>query len=676
MRLRKSKAMFLPLLFLLLLAPPPQFCNLFISIAEGTDSPVELPEEVVMADTEEEDRLLLSPGTVTVIHPQEMKGEQKNLPELLKRVPGLHIMEAKGRGAYTVATIRGSSASQVSVFVDGVLMNLGNEEAVDLTTIPVDNVERIEVYRGYVPARFAGASMGGVINIITKKPYKQEGEISVGVGSFGKVKTNLAYSQPLGDGTVFLGTNYEKSDGDFEYLNDNATEFTSRDDYWTRRQNNSYANKDVLLKWVNDEWQLRFSWKENDRDQPYDAAGNDRPSSKRGATLDTEQTAFSVGKRFKSGALDWGIKADYLYQNRAFDNPENSVGALNHYHNEHKTNRFGIAVDASLPLGERHLLEFLGDYSNERLEITGDKFGFLPPIAELGRDAYNLQLQDTISLNKADSMWLTPIVRYNYMDGKGEASWGVAFNSRLSESLTLKATYGTYNRAPKLFEQYGDGATIVPNEDQLLWEDGTQYDIGLEYKGKYKDINFMASAAYFGRESNNLIELVYYGPTLAKYENVGKAEIYGIEFEGKAVWDTWELFVSATWLHAMNCTDGDIYAFRDGYRLPHKPEYEGTVRLSKSLLRNNNLTIFAEGHFVGPNYFDTLEMVEMDGYVTANIGFHYKINDSWKISAGVDDIFDKSADVRRRPVHDVGPVSMLWFPLQGRTYYLTLTWIF
>ena len=187
-------------------------------------------------------------------------------------------MEARGRGAYTVATIRGSSASQVSVFVDGVLMNLGTEDAVDLTTIPVDNVERIEVYRGYIPARFAGASMGGVINIITKKPQKQEGEISVGAGSYGKVKTNLAYSQPLGSGKFFLGANYEKSDGDFEYLNDNATEFTPGDDYWTRRQNNSYANKDILLKWVNDDWQFRFSWKENNRDQPYDAAGTTGPT--------------------------------------------------------------------------------------------------------------------------------------------------------------------------------------------------------------------------------------------------------------------------------------------------------------------------------------------------------------------------------------------------------------
>lgn len=656
-------------------APPPRQYNLLVSTANAADAPVTLGTEEVSAEAAEEDTRLLSPGAVSVIRPDDMKGEQKNLPELLKMIPGLHVVEAKGRGAYTVATIRGSSASQVSLFVDGVLMNLASEDAVDLTTIPIDNVERIEVYRGYIPARFAGASMGGVINIITKKPDKTSGEISVGAGSYGKIKTNLSYSQPLGDGTFFAGANYEASDGDFKYLNDNATEFTPEDDYWTNRQNNSYKNKDILLKWVSDEWQLRFSWKENDRDQPYDAAGYDRPNSKPGATLDTEQTVLSIGRRFQGGDLNWGIKADYLKQNRDFDNPANSVGAFKHYHNEFNTDRFGMAVDASLPLGKNHLLEFMGDYSNERLEITGDRYGFLSPVEKIGQDACNLQLQDTISLNKAGSLWLSPIVRYNYMDGKGEGSWGVALNSKIGETWMLKATYGTYNRPPKLYEQYGDGATIVPNSEKLEWEEGTQYDVGIGYTGKLNDVDLTANLAYFWRKSDNLIELVYYGSTLARYENVGEAEVYGLEFEAKAAWKTWELFVAATWLHAMDVTDGGAFSYRNGYRLPHKPEYEGTVRLSKTL-NDEKLTLFAECNFTGANFFDKIETVEMDGYVTANLGFHYRINDSWKISAGVDDVFDKSSEVKRRPVHGVGPESLLWFPLQGRTYYLTVTWTF
>ena len=67
----------------------------------------------------------LSPGTVTVIRPEEYKGEQKDLPDLLKMVPGVHVREVNGKGQYTVVTVRGSTAAQVGVFVDGVMTNLG-----------------------------------------------------------------------------------------------------------------------------------------------------------------------------------------------------------------------------------------------------------------------------------------------------------------------------------------------------------------------------------------------------------------------------------------------------------------------------------------------------------------------------------------------------------------------
>lgn len=74
--------------------------------------------------------------------------------------------------------MRGSTGAQVNVYVDGVLMNLNGEAAVNLSAIPVDNVERVEVYRGYVPARFSGAPLGGVINIVTKKPREASGRVT------------------------------------------------------------------------------------------------------------------------------------------------------------------------------------------------------------------------------------------------------------------------------------------------------------------------------------------------------------------------------------------------------------------------------------------------------------------------------------------------------------------
>lgn len=161
----------------------------------------------------------LSPGTVNVVRPDDFKGEQKTLPDLLLTVPGVHVREVNGKGQYTTVTMRGSTAAQVGVFIDGVLANLGGDSAVDLSTIPIKNVERVEVYRGYIPSRFGGTFMGGVINIVTKKPEETNVNLEVGKSSYGGKRGSLEVTTPMGSGTLMVGTNYESSDGDFKYNN-------------------------------------------------------------------------------------------------------------------------------------------------------------------------------------------------------------------------------------------------------------------------------------------------------------------------------------------------------------------------------------------------------------------------------------------------------------------------
>jgi len=636
---------------------------------EGAAEEIQLPEEEVTAAAEE-DASLLSPGTVSVVRPEEMEGEHKNLPELLKEVPGLHVVESKGRGAYTVASVRGSTAAEVSVFVDGVLMNLGGESAVDLSAIPTANVERIEIYRGYVPARFAGASMGGVINIITKTPDKAGGALSLGAGSYGKFNTSLSYAMPLGGGSFFIGANYERSDGDFEYTNDNNTPYTPEDDYKAKRQNNGYKNSDVLLKWKNDDWSARFGWKRSDRDLPYAAPGADRDDSPQGAQLDTKQTDFSISRRFKSGAVDWGIKAEYLHQNKKYDDEENVLGGWGEQHNEYATDRYGFAIDGAWRLGENHLVEFLADYSKEKLRAEGDIVTTFGGTSDFRREAADVQLQDTISLSKDGTLTFTPIVRWNMWGGDSEFSFGAALSKELPRGWTIRASGGSYNRAPNLYELYGDGAFVRPNEN-LGWEDGSQWDLGVSWKGKLAGADASASLTYFGRRSNDLIEFVMTSPRYGQYINIGKARVNGIEFEGRAAWDKWDVKLSATWTDAKDATED----YREEQPLPNRPEWEGYLRLSRKFLKDDAATAFAELRYIGENYYDTAGSIKMDDLFTVGVGLHWRIRERLKLTLGVDDIFDEGPELKMYSVKN-GPERTMWYPLQGRTFYATLTWEF
>lgn len=191
----------------------------------------------------------LSPGTVTVIRPAEYKGEQKDLPDLLKMVPGVHVREVNGKGQYTLVTVRGSTAAQVGVFVDGVMTNLGGDAAVDISTIPVKNVERIEVYRGYIPARFGGTFIGGVINVVTKKPTKAHISAELGKASFGGKSASLEVVSPLKSGSLLVGLNYEAAKGDFPYKNyayDSPSIRADKENSLVLQQQNVDSAKEIL----------------------------------------------------------------------------------------------------------------------------------------------------------------------------------------------------------------------------------------------------------------------------------------------------------------------------------------------------------------------------------------------------------------------------------------------
>jgi len=664
MSMQRRILVILSFIFTLSVIPP-------ISASEkGT---LNLPDELVTGGviSNDEDISLLTPGTVSVVKPDEVTGEQKNLPELLKQVPGLHVIEAKGRGAYTVASVRGSTAAEVSVFVDGMLMNLGSEAAVDISTIPTDNVERIEVYRGYIPARFAGASMGGVINIVTKKTESSGGHISAGAGSYGKITTNLSYAMPIGSGNFLFGANCEKSDGDFKYWNDNNTPYTPEDDYEATRRNNWYRNTDVLMKWNDDKWSIRGGWKKNERDLPYQAPQFDKPDSPNGAYLNTSQFDLSAMRRFKSASAEWGLKIDYLHQDKKYDDPENVIGGWGEQHNEYITDRFACALDGTWDIGKNHMIEFLADFSDEKLNARGDIVSTFGGISDFSRETSNIQIQDTIALDKAGTLSFTPIIRWNWWDQEGKFSFGAALNKELKNGWSVRITGGTYNRAPNLYELYGDGAFVRPNPD-LQWEDGTQWDVGVTWKGKLDKADISATLTYFGRRSSNLIEFIMISPRYGKYMNIGEAEINGIEFEAGALWRGWKADINVTWMDAKN-TSSD---YRNGKPLPNRPEWEGLLRITRELAFNKHpATAFAELNYTGGNYYDGVGTICMDDLLTVGFGFKCKLSDKTDIVLGVDDIFNKSPDTLMYAVYN-GPARTMWYPIQGRTLYATITWNF
>ena len=142
---------------------------IFSSKANGQTDSFELEPVVVSATRADQKADDVAADIVVITRDQIDSIPVHNLGEALNYTPGLFIDSNGGLGSQATASIQGSLARQVSVFMDGVRLNMQANPIVDLSYLSLENVERIEVYRGGASSVW-GSALGGVINIITPEP--------------------------------------------------------------------------------------------------------------------------------------------------------------------------------------------------------------------------------------------------------------------------------------------------------------------------------------------------------------------------------------------------------------------------------------------------------------------------------------------------------------------------
>jgi outer membrane receptor for ferrienterochelin and colicin len=701
--------------------------------AAATDVPAEtqegggytLPGLTVEADRPAWEKAL-SPGQVSVIYPSEFAGEQNDLPDLLERTPGLFVQRVSGDGHYTVARVRGSTGAQVNVYVDGVLMNLNGEAAVNLSTIPVDNVERVEVYRGYVPARFSGSPLGGVINIVTKKPLKLGGRASQGVRSYGGYTGSYELTAPLGKGSVMATFQHDQWDGDFPFT---VLPFigATPDPFDTNRRSNGYDNKNGMVKWQDGHWTVKAAWKDLDEELPRSLS---RLTYNHPTTMelynkgyyDAEQKIkeheLQVGWQGTAGSLDWGWKLYYLKQKKDYRGTGFYKGIADGYWTYDGLNNInwagwlwtafdsrkaGVNLNAALKLGRSHLLEVNFDYSDETMKADGsawDKWNSNPFHERWNRlyinkykiQEYHLTVQDSISLNQAGDFKLTPIFRadrvamdtMNDGDHKWKYSGAVALQKQLDQNWSFKTSVGTYNRHPNFYELFGDGATIRPNDEATnafgldgrgTWESGNQFDFSINWQGRLAKADTDTVVTWFQRDAKN--QLTLWTPNVANapstYFPMANSHVEGLELTHSMKWRRVGLSLAATLQRSRGSIDGITFSGL-ARNIAYTPEKVLNARLDY-IFPGDKLSMFAEFHYTDKQSIGISEDDEssLDSLQTVNFGAKYAFGKGWKLSAGVNDLFDKGRDMRMRWA---GRTLTPNHPLTGRTYYATLEYSF
>lgn len=140
-----------------------------------------------------------SPEAVSVINAKELQGRSISLETILNKTIGLKVGQSGGLGSSSRIIVHGLEGNRIQILWDGIPMST-SDGTFSLDEIPIDIIERIEVYKSIIPARFGCDGLGGAVNIVTKEFCTDYLDASYELGSYRTHK-----------GSVFSRKNFPKS---------------------------------------------------------------------------------------------------------------------------------------------------------------------------------------------------------------------------------------------------------------------------------------------------------------------------------------------------------------------------------------------------------------------------------------------------------------------------------
>ncbi len=128
--------------------------------------------DLVVSATRNPKPLSQAAENITIITAKEieMMGAH-TLVDVFANVPGIQASDRGGPGLFTDFSIQGADFTQILVMLDGVTLNFYANPLVDISGIPLQNIERIEIVKGPGSSSW-GSALGAVVNIVTKSPLE------------------------------------------------------------------------------------------------------------------------------------------------------------------------------------------------------------------------------------------------------------------------------------------------------------------------------------------------------------------------------------------------------------------------------------------------------------------------------------------------------------------------
>lgn len=483
-------------------------------------------DQVVVSATRTERNLKNVPIAVQVINSKTIEAMQvPTMRDLLEyELPGIDF---KNNGGYTNINMLGFGGKYVLFLIDGERMAGESFDNIDYNRIDIENIERIEIIKGASSSLYGSNAVGGVINIITKKPsHPLNIRAATRFGSQNEQNYNLSVDSKQKWGTFSLTGSYKNRD---PYLLKDRSPLTQE-----------FADGSVVEQPLSETYIAGFQ----------DLGLRPRVTFNIGSKLELETRGGYFFKERHPGGLDGkkvrdrfydytgGLKIKYSIsdkQHLSVSGNYDRYDKFNYYKlldeeekdYENGQFRFGALYDI-LIAGKHSLVAGVEYFSDDLMTYMFESDG-----ANGKRDAQTYSAFAQQDWVLSDKITVVGGLRYDYHSQfKGHLSPRLSAMYKPSRKITLRGGYSGGFRSPTLkelytnwFHPYGGGFQIVGNEDMKA-EVSNNFNFSAEGTFGKTLITTMAQYSIIEDKISN----IWVNEDTTQYVNVGDARIFSTEF--------------------------------------------------------------------------------------------------------------------------------------------------
>jgi len=633
--------------------------------AKGT---VETLDEVVVSATKTEEKRKDVPNAVIVIDDMQIEeSPAKTLGELLANEPGI---DWRTYGDYGGATgeihIRGMAGNATQLRVNGVTVNSPSLGTADVSKIPLNNIERIEVVKGSGSVLYGSGAMAGTINIITKRPERGETALKASAGYGTQSSYHIAAEQGM------------FAVGDFGY-------YVTANRYKTHgfRSNSDLSHNDASINLVLDKGDILnvslygdYIYRDFGRPgvqppagtQSYSFNGTQFYNSESASLVDRgrDNDAHAV-LNVKSQPTDWmGLKfrGDYTYM-ESYNYDRYVYYGWGSGSRTWVTNKvFGLEGDVDLkPFSGANLLvgaEYKHyDWKNKNIEL--DAFGADIPST---KSPTHHTLHTTGVYMEGQYRPCKYVKGLAGIRHEDHSQFGTEDLPRFGlivnpfQSTALKFNYGKHFLAPTPNDLYWPKDPYTSGNPNLKPEKGWHLDAGIEQE--LFDNKVFLSLTYFNW---NLEDKILWAPDanwVWKPQNLNKAKAHGCEV-GAKIGPFYNLTLALDYTY----TDAEEENQYDTRRATYTP---------KNLFRGD-LTYWAP---FGLDETITEPASTLDSYITMDLKLEQRLFDHWLLSLQANNLFNTSYDTYFGSFTEQtsGQTTTAAFPGAGRSVFFEVSYEF